>query len=116
MWERSTFDAAFHVIGVVRSQETSVSQVAEYYADETSDMLWEMSQLLRGWKALTLLYGFEERLFAIAEACGDQPTTLLPLMYDYIWGNNLFLQSKMFVDYLNYAQSEKQCLQGIALP
>ena len=117
MWERSTFDTVFNLLGVVRSQDTSLSQVAEYYETDASDMLWEMSQLLKGWKALTLLYGFEDRMFTIAEKRGQEvPTQLVSEMYPYIWGNKVFLESKMFCDYLNYAQEEKGLLQGIELP
>ena len=81
-------------------------------------MVWEMSQLLRGWKALTLTYGFEERLYGVAESpdVRDEPCTLVPEMYPFIWGNQVYLQSKMFVDYLNYAQQEMGLLPGIELP
>jgi hypothetical protein len=117
MWERSAYDAVFHVMGVVRSQPTTVQQVALYYSTDVSDAVWEMSQLLRGWKALTLLYGFEERMFGVAERVGrDQATMLVEEMYPFIWGNPLFLQSKTFVDYLGYAQEEMGLLKGIELP
>ena len=117
MWERSVFDAVFHLLGIVRSQPTTVAQVANYYSEEVSDMVWEMSQLLRGWKALTLTYGFEERLFGVAESVGkEQPCTLISEMYPFVWGNHVFLESKMFVDYLNYAQEEMGLLQGVDLP
>ena len=117
MWERSVYDAVFHLLGSVRSEPTTVEQVATYYSGEVSDMVWEFSQLLRGWKALTLTYGFEERMFGVAEAIGrDQPCTLIEDMYPYVWGNSVFKQSKMFADYLNYAQQEIGLLQGVELP
>jgi hypothetical protein len=117
MWERNTYDAVLHVMGVVRSQPTTVAEVAMYYEKDTSDILWEMSQLLRGWKALTLMYGFEERIFGTAEGVGkEMPTTLISDMYPYIWGNTVFLQSKTFTEYLNYAQEEFGFLPGIELP
>lgn len=117
MWERATYDAVFHLFGVVRSQETTVGQVAEYYEKDVSDMLWEMSQLLRGWKALTLTYGFEDRMFTIAMRVGKEiPTTLIAEMYPYIWGNTVFLESEMYCDYLNYAQSDMGLLEGVELP
>ena len=117
MWERSVYDAVFHLLGSVRSQPTTVEQVANYYDQEVSDMVWEMSQLLRGWKALTLTYGFEERMYGTAESAGkDQPTMLVDEMYPYIWGNSVFLESKVFIEYLNYAQEEMGLLRGIELP
>jgi hypothetical protein len=117
MWEKSVSDAVFHLLGVVRSEPTNVATVATYYNAEASDMLWEMSGLLRGWKALTLTYGFEERMFGEAEANGsDQTCTLINEMWPFIWGNPIFLESPMFLEYLHYAQTEKGLLQGIQLP
>lgn len=117
MWERHTYDAVFHLLGVVRSQPTTVEQVADYYSKDVSEMVWEMSQLLRGWKTITLTYGFEERMFGIAESAGqEQATTLINEMHPFIWGNRVMLQSKMFCEYLHYAQAEMGFLQGIELP
>lgn len=117
MWERSLLDAVFTLLGAVRSEPTTVAEVAKYYGDEVSDLLWEMSQLLRGWKAITLMYGFEERLFGFAETRGEgEPCTLPTDMYPYIWGNFVYLQSKSFVEYLQYAQFEKGLLPGVVLP
>lgn len=117
MWERSMYDAVFHLIGVIRQDPTTLSDVANYYAEEVSDIVWEMSQLLRGWRAITLTYGFEERLMGVGESSGSgQPSTLVDEMYPFIWGNPVFLESKTFVEYLQYAQQEKGLLQGIALP
>lgn len=117
MWERSAFDAICHVIGAVRDQPTTISDVGNYYGEEFSDMAWEMSQLLRGWKAITLLYGFEERMLGLAQFAGsEQPCVLRDDMYPYIWGNHVYLQSKMMVDYLCYAKQERGLLQGIDLP
>lgn len=117
MWERNVYDAVFHLLGSVREQPTTVAEVGQYYGEEVSDMVWEMSQLLRGWRALTLMYGFEERIFGIAETAGQgMPSTLDPAMYPYIWGNQVFLESKSFVEYLMYAQYEIGWLQGVQLP
>lgn len=122
MFERHVYDAVFTLLASVRNEPTTLAQVAQYYGTEASDMVWEISGLLRGWKALTLLYGFEDRLFTFAEVRGgadndgQQQVFLDPQMYPYIWGNPLFLQSKMFVEYLQYAQLEKGLLQGIELP
>jgi hypothetical protein len=117
MWERNVYDAVFHLIGAIRDEPSSLSDVANYYAEEVSDIVWEMSQLLRGWRAITLTYGFEERLLSVGESSGaGQPCTLIQSMYPFIWGNPVFLEGKSFVDYLQYAKQEKSLLQGIDLP
>ena len=120
MWERSFYDAVFPLLGAVRDQQpTTHANVAQYYEDEVSDMVWDLSQLLRGWRAVTLLYGFEERLLGTAEIRGaETPCQPLPdaAMYPYIWGMNVFQESQMVVDYLWYAQTEKGFLQGVQLP
>eukprot|EP00977_Amphora_coffeiformis_P013342 scaffold3471_cov175-Amphora_coffeaeformis.AAC.16 len=119
MWERSFHDAVFHLLGSVRDQPTTVADVANYYDQEVSDMCWDLSQKLRGWRAVTLLYGFEERLFGTAEMQGTEtPTQPLPdaAMYPFLWGMNVYTESQMVVDYLWYAQTEKGYLQGVELP
>jgi hypothetical protein len=117
MWERSIYDAVFNLIGVVRSEPTTLSNVAIYYSNEVSDMVWELSQLLRGWRAITLTYGFEERLLGIGESTGSEQGCLLPEeLFPYMWGSPVFLESKKFVEYLHYAQSEMNSIPGIALP
>lgn len=66
---------------------------------------------------VTLMYGFEERIYGAAEASGgDQPCTLMEHMYPYIWGNKVYHQSQTFMEYLYYAQSECGLLQGVELP
>ena len=47
-----------------------MAEVAKFYGEEAEDMLWELSGLLRGSLAVTLTYGFEERLFEVAEQRG----------------------------------------------
>jgi hypothetical protein len=117
MWERNLYDAVFHLLGVVRDEPTTVSEVAAYYSEEVSDIVWEMSQLLRGWRALTLMYGFEERIYSIAEFQGSgHMCELREEMYPYIWGSPVFLQSRLYVDYLCYAQSVKGLLPNTMLP
>lgn len=119
MWERNVYDAVFNVLGAVRpNQPTTLGEVANFYGEEVSDLVWEMSQLLRGWRALTLTFGFEERIFGIAEA-GDNgiPCGMgNPAMFPFIFGNSVFFESKQYVEYLQYAQSECGLLQGIELP
>lgn len=117
MWERSIYDAVFNLIGVVRSEPTTISNVAIYYSSEVSDIVWELSQLLRGWRAITLTYGFEERLLGVGESTGSEQGCLLPEeLFPYMWGSPVFLESKKFVEYLLYAQSEMNLIPGIALP
>ena len=117
MWERSMLDAACHVVGAVRDEPTTIAQVATYYEEEVSDMLWEISQSLRGWKAMTLMFGFEERLFASAESSGVDLKCQLPeSMYEFIWGNKVFTESAMFLEYLHYAKEKKGLLADVDLP
>ena len=117
MWERTVFDAVFHLIGAIRDQPTTLQDVANYYVEEVGDIAWEMSQKLRGWRAITLMYGFEERLLGIGESAGaEQPCQLVHEMYPYIWGTSVMLESQAFVEYLKYAQNEKGLLPGIELP
>lgn len=119
MWERSFYDAVFPLLGAVRDQPTTVAQVANYYGEEVSDMVWELTQRLRGWRAVTLLYGFEERLFGLAEMRGTEQTCQpLPddVMFPYIWGMNVFMECQMVVDYLWFAKTERGFLQTVDLP
>lgn len=117
MWEQSMSDAVLHLLGVVRTDPTSVANVATYYSEEAADIVWEISAQLRGWKALTLPFGFEERIYGVAEANGsEQQCIVFNEMYQYIWGVPVFLESNMYLQYLHYAQSEMSLLQGIQLP
>jgi len=118
MWERSAYDAVVNLIGAVRDEQpTTMQNVANYYSEEVADMVWDISKLVRGWRAITFMYGFEERLLGIGESSGaDQPCRLVNELFPFIWGSPVFLQSKMFLEYLQYAQSEKGLLQGIELP
>ena len=116
MWERNCLDAVLNLVGAVRQEPTTLSDVANYYETEVSDMLWEISGTLRGWKAITLMYGFEERIFGFAEYQKAQQCTIIDDWYPYIWGNRVFTESKQFLEYLHYAQSEMGLLKGIELP
>lgn len=117
MWEQSMADAVFHLLGVVRAEPTSVATVASYYYEEVGDIVWEINAEMKGWKALTLLYGFEERIYGAAEQNGGQQQCIVfNEMYPYIWGNPVFLQSNMYLQYLHYAQSEMGFFPGIQLP
>lgn len=117
MWERNILDAAINLVGAVREERTTQSDVANYYEEEVSDMVWEISQSLRGWKAMTLMFGFEERLFGVAENTGsEKPCYLDDSMFPYIWGNRVFTDTPMFLDYLWYAKEQRGLLQTVELP
>lgn len=117
MWEQSMADAVLHLLGVVRAEPTSVATCATYYSEEGSGIFWEISPQMRGLKALTLTYGFEERIYGAAEGSGaEQQCIVFNEMYPYIWGNCVFLESNTYLQYLHYAQSEMGFLQGIQLP
>jgi len=106
MWERNVFDALFHLVGAVRVQTPlTISDVALYHGDEISDMAWSISSHLRGRKALTLTYGFEERIFAVGEANGaNQPCIIRADMFPYIYDE--FLLVSNLNEYLCYAQDK----------
>jgi len=116
MWERNCLDAVFNLVGSVRREPTTIADVANYYEEEASDMLWEITGGLRSWKAVTLLFGFEERLFGFAETASDQQCTIIDEWYPYIWGNKVFTQSQKFLEYLHYAKYEMGHLQSVDLP
>jgi hypothetical protein len=117
MWERSVYDAALSLVGAVRDTPTTVGEVASYYGEEVSDIVWDISNQLRGWKAVTLLFGFEERIFGFAEANAMGDACVIDKdMFPYIHGSFVFLQSRPFVEYLQYGQSEKGLLPGVELP
>lgn len=117
MWECNVMDAIFHLVGAVRTEKTNLKDVANYYSEEVSDMVWQTSGCLRGWKALTLTYGVEERIFGVAENIGSsKPCVLVDEMYPYIWGNRVFTEGKMFLEYIWYAKEECGLLQSVELP
>jgi hypothetical protein len=127
MYERTVLDAIFVLLGSVRDDaSTTIRQVAKYYEEEVAELSWELSGLLRGWKALTLLYGFEERMLGWAEdapdavvgelACRDILQEHGVNSYPYVWGNSVVLQSKLYVEYLWYAHQEMNLFPGIELP
>jgi hypothetical protein len=115
MWERSAYDAVFHVVGAVRAEPTSLKDVAIYYDAEASDMLWSISGMLRGSRAITITYGFEERLFGIAEASDPQEQCRLvdsqemwPFLYEP------FEDIPKFMEYMCYAQDECGLLPSVS--
>lgn len=113
MWERATFDAVFNIIGAVRAEPTTLKEVAMYYEPETSDMLWQVTSNLRGMLAVTLPYGFEERLFGLAEATGsEQQCEISEEMFPYTFCPP-FDQGQMMNEYLNYAKDERGLIQNV---
>jgi len=116
MWERNCMDAVMNLVGSVRAEPTTLADVANYYEEEVSDILWEISGKLRGWKAITLMFGFEERMYGYAEKQNEQQVAVIDELYPYIWGNKCFTESNKYLEYLHYAQSEMGLLQTITLP
>ena len=116
MWERALYDAVWNIVGAVRDEPTDHADVAYYYEEEASDMIWELANNLRGGLAVTLIYGFEDRLFSFAEQRGkDDPCELIDEMFDYM--QNCF-PGKNFIllEYCNYAKKEKGLLQKSEVP
>jgi hypothetical protein len=116
MWERAAFDAVFNLVGAVRREPTSIKDVALYYDQEASDMLWQITGNLRGWLAVTVTYGFEERLFNWAESRFDKvPCEIPEEMYPYMFPAPID-KGNMLIEYVNYAKSELGLLQNAQLP
>jgi len=116
MWERASFDAVFNLVGAIRDEPTTPKDVALYYEQETSDMLWQVTSSLRGWLAVTLLYGFEERLFELAERrFGESQCEISEEMYPYMFCAPLD-KGSMMVEYLNYAKDMKGLIPNVELP
>jgi len=116
MWERNCFDAVMNLVGCVREEPTTLADVANYYEEEVSDILWELTGTLRGWKAITLMFGFEERIYGFAERQSSQSCALVDEWFPYIWGNKVFIESQKYLEYLHYAKSEIGLLQTVELP
>ena len=116
MWERNCLDAVMNLVGCVREEPTTLADVANYYEEEVSDILWEITGTLRGWKAITLMFGFEERIYGFAERQSSQSCALVDEWFPYIWGNKVFIESQKYLEYLHYAKSEIGLLQTVELP
>jgi hypothetical protein len=115
MWERAAYDAVFNLVGAVRGEPTTIREVANYYPEEVSDMLWEVSSTLRGTLAVTLTYGFEERLFGVGENSDEGLCEVNDAVYPHIFDNPM-LTSKMILQYLNFAKDEVGLLENVELP
>lgn len=116
MWEQALYDCVWNVVGSVREEETDHLDVAMYYELESSDMMWELANGLRGGLAVTLIYGFEDRLFSFAEQRGkDMTCEIDEKMFDH--SINIFPgQCKMLWEYCNYAKSELGLLKDTTIP
>lgn len=116
MWERALYDAVWNVVGAVREEETDHADVAMFFDMEASDMMWELANGLRGGLAVTLIYGFEDRLFSIAEMRGkDEPCELMDHMFDHM--QNVFPgQCRMLWEYCNYAKDKRGLLKDVKVP
>jgi hypothetical protein len=116
MWERALYDCVWNVVGAVREDKTDHYQVAAYFETEASDMMWELVNGLRGGLAVTLIYGFEDRLFSFAEMRGkDEPCEIIDDMFDHML--NVFPgKARMLWEYCNYAKDRKGLLQLSNVP
>lgn len=116
MWERALYDAVWNAIGAVREEQINHFEVATYFDLEASDMMWELANGLRGGLAVTLIYGFEDRLFSIAEMRGkSEPCELLDNMFDHL--QNVFPgNARMLLEYCNYAKDRRGLLQKSIVP
>jgi len=128
MWEKFVMEAVFNLIGAVLKEPTTYEDVANYYANEASDMVWQISTMLRGSLAITLTYGFEERIFTFAEQRGksilceiDEST--FDFCNGVIWeisksGLNLGFgdPAPLHTEYLIYAKEERGLLQSLDIP
>lgn len=115
MWEKALYDAVFNLVGSVREEDTDHADVAMFYEIEASDMMWELVNSLRGGLAVTLIYGFEDRLFSIAEMRGtDEPCVLPGDMFHHMY---VFPgKCQMLWEYCNYAKDRRGLLEGVEVP
>lgn len=105
-----------NVVGAVREEPTDHADVAMFFELEASDMMWEITNHLRGGLAVTLIYGFEDRLFSMAEMRGkDEMCELSDEMFDFT--HNIFPgQNRMLLEYLNYAKDVRGWLKASNVP
>ena len=118
MWECAVYDAVMPLIGAVREESTNHAQVAMYYHEEASDMIWQLATALRGMLAVTMTYGAEERMYSFAEQREKEMNCVLPdaNMYDYTALRIFESHCPMIADYLAYARNERGLLQDVQLP
>jgi len=124
MWERSAFDSAFNLIGACAGEKITLAEVAEFYDEDASEMVWQMSSMLRGSQAIALSYGFEERMFEYAASSGkDIYASIEPDTWDF--SNGVFLQTSikglemgfgdpapLHTEYVDYAINHKKLIPG----
>ena len=65
-------------------------------------------------KAITLTYGFEERMFGVAENTGSETQCrLIDDMFPFLFED--FQMATSLSEYLGYAQDERGLLKGVTL-
>jgi hypothetical protein len=118
MWEHAVYEAVINLIGALRDEPTTHCQVALFYEEEASDMMWQFSTALRGMLAVTLMYGAEERIMEFAEQSGVETPCSLPeaYMYDFTALRQFELHCPMVAEYLAYGKQQKGLLQDVQLP
>uniref|UniRef100_A0A7R9U6V6 Uncharacterized protein n=1 Tax=Pinguiococcus pyrenoidosus TaxID=172671 RepID=A0A7R9U6V6_9STRA len=67
MLERVLFETIFSLVGALHKDST-FGEVGLYYKDEVEEMWTDFNRCIRGHLAVTMLYGVEERFYAIAES------------------------------------------------
>jgi len=108
--------AVNELLHVYISDFVFLQDVALYYEQEASDMLWQVTGNLRGWLAVTLSYGFEERLFGFAEQrLGNQLCEINEEMFPFVFCPPID-KGEMIIEYLNYAQGELGLINNVHLP
>jgi len=114
MLERTAYLAIFNLVGALHPEKTKGGEgltgklathqtVANYYHEEVDDMLTEVSYTLRGYMAVTLIYGTTKRLVAYAEANGRDydcvvKTEDYPFFNGLLWENAMIARERGFPD------------------
>ncbi|CAM9266493.1 unnamed protein product, partial [Phaeothamnion confervicola] len=118
MFEHLVFDCAINLVGALHNNQP-VKDVARYYQAECIEMIEELARALRGILAVTLLYGYEERILAYAEspAVADAKTGVeketFPWRHGFFYDMSMMAREKgwpdpcpMHSEYLGYGNSE----------
>jgi len=124
-WEQIVFESCFQLVGAVREEPTTIQDVGRYYAEDVEEMAWQLMGMLRGSDAVSVMYGFEERMFAFAEARGEMRCGL----ESFPFRNGIFLEKSfagnkigfgdpapLHTEYLGFAVNDKGLLPGVDIP
>ncbi|GMH69081.1 hypothetical protein TrST_g3227 [Triparma strigata] len=115
IFEYGIMCSAFNLIGSVHSQtskeELTYSTVALGYGDECVEMVRELSGCLRGSLAVTMMFGFEERIMEIAER-GELWKMKIASIEDAGWDTT----NGWWLNEMSLAQLEKAKKARIPLP